>query len=525
MKTKFLYILSFVIASCSFVGCNDLDEELYSTYDKDNFYQNETQMEMATNGLYQVFTGNTWFVSLRYLSTSPYKYTRVAGSTLSDYCRYNFNYTDTYCEYMWTLFYRAINRANALLAAAPDCVFTDEEVESGAAEEAINRCMGEAKFFRGWCYFNLAVYYGRVPLQIEETTSIDGCNLPRCNDIRDVYEVVIADLESAIELLPLENPTTGRVSRAAAIAMLGKVYLQMAGMPLQDADAYQKCIDTVSELGDSIVAGDGAFGAALLDDVVEVFSVYNKCNDEMLFTIPAGGEGDCLNGISTAFAPTGQPGTFLTVDGDTIIAYTDSPTVHSISFSEDLYNLYNVEDVRRNKLWAYEYWCTKYGDVSYSSNAVYKARGISILKYKDPDMTVNLAGTTDIPVLRSVEVLLMLAEANNELQKVGTAVDYLNVVRARSSAPEYVLGTDYYGPDDLRTLIHRERDLELVGEFGEIFDIRRQGAVQDHMEDHRDPYAQAEDVSYSMKYELSPIPYEEISRNSAISSSDQNSGW
>ena len=101
-------------------------------------------------------------------------------------------------------------------------------------EATRNRILGEASFLRGFYYFQLARYYGGVPL-ITETTNLNEFRNIR-STLAETYERVISDFKTAEEYLPEINDP-GRTTKFAAKSYLAKAYLQMSGEPLNDPSA------------------------------------------------------------------------------------------------------------------------------------------------------------------------------------------------------------------------------------------------------------------------------------------------
>jgi hypothetical protein len=119
-----------------------------------------------------------------------------------------------------------------------------------------NRLIGEAKFIRGLCYFYLYNIWGGVII-LDKPTPVTQTYLPR-NTIEEVKQLVVNDFKDAIELLPVSYPSSelGRVTKGAAIAMLGKYYLYNQQWP-EAAEQFGKLLaapytyDLVANFGDS----------------------------------------------------------------------------------------------------------------------------------------------------------------------------------------------------------------------------------------------------------------------------------
>ena len=145
-------------------------------------------------------------------------------------------------------------------------------------------------------------------------------------------------------------------------------------------------------------------------------------------------------------------------------------------------------------------------------------------KYRDgPPGTAasNVRHANDIPVLRYADVLLMYAEAENELNGASSKVyNAINLVRKRAKA-RVLSGSET--TEEIRELVYIERLKELSGELHEYFDIQRLERLEDHVTNSFE--AQLAGVQFDPKQYLYPIPQDEIDVNLGIDPEDQNPGY
>src|SRR5436853_4530494 len=214
-------------------GCNDnkfLTEVPYDFVGPQNFYRNATDALAAVNGVYASFintSGDNYygrnFVMLVEYPTEMVTSLLSATNERSLVDNYTFTPSQSYIYSTWQSAYAAINRANAVIAHVPK-IDMDQTLRS--------RIVGEAQFLRATNYFNLVRLFGGVPLELEETTSLDSLQKPRATAAA-VYDQIIKDLTDAIAVLPSKKTYTGsdigRASKGAAKTLLAKVYLQRAG--------------------------------------------------------------------------------------------------------------------------------------------------------------------------------------------------------------------------------------------------------------------------------------------------------
>jgi len=166
---------------------------------------------------------------------------------------------------VWTNAYISINRANTVLKYVYDT--------SKIRPSIVRRVRGEACFLRAFNYFRLVQLYGDVPLVLTPS-EIGVSNLsPSRTPVRVVYDSIISDLKFAEQ--NLENyydynnaKNAGRATAPAAKALLGKVYLTMAGYPVNDASMYQKAADKLNE----IIVNKGSYNLDLNTTYSSIFS-------------------------------------------------------------------------------------------------------------------------------------------------------------------------------------------------------------------------------------------------------------
>jgi hypothetical protein len=148
----------------------------------------------------------------------------------------------------WKQWYEVIYNANVALTKIPEAEFVNETFR--------DQLLGEARFLRGWAYFELIRLFGNVPLVDAPLSPTEVNNLP-LSPARDIYDrIIIPDLTEAVTKLPykkdLKNDvgtsieSSGRADKLAAQAMLARVYMTMAGFPLNDASTKALAKTTLS---------------------------------------------------------------------------------------------------------------------------------------------------------------------------------------------------------------------------------------------------------------------------------------
>lgn len=523
-KTATLLAL-LAVASCK----NNLEESPYSSLSKEVVFKDEDGLNQATIGVYQAWTTTDFNdISNRFVLTeSGHRYATagILGSGADPYYRFGHTPVAGAFESVWARFYKIIYRANTVIANAKLAV-------PGEEEEA-DPYIAEARFLRAYAYFNLVRLFGGVPLILNEIKSLDDRDLifaPRATDIA-VYEAIIADLTFAETNLPDSRggAELGRVSAGTVKAMLGKVYLTMAGKPLNRTENYQKAIEKLSELVGA--ENEEKYDMELLPDFTDVFALSNERNREIVlsfgyFVNPSNPNGNIL---PFNLFPSGL------VNGD-------EQTNYGLTY--DFYTLFEKTDVRRDFTLVSRYKFTggaragaEPGDsIIYNptiSNYIIKRTKASFghddFKYgiaygklarePRPSGAAVQGYSADLIEMRFPDVLLSLAEAYVETGKTADALPLLNRVRARAKATPVKAGS----AADLRAAIRRERRLELTGEFNTVFDIRRWGTLKEEIAAMSDDQIVDNVVTpYSPRLEIYPIPQSQIDANPNLK---QNEGW
>ncbi|MGB3798855.1 MAG: RagB/SusD family nutrient uptake outer membrane protein [Lewinella sp.] len=494
------YIILLMIGA-GFTACESLDEVPFSSLAVENLYQAEEDVDAALLGVYSSLNNENndlWY----FLSTSgpgESVVVRLKGDgNQGQLSSLTYNPTTAHGLW-WANFYRLINRANTVIASVN---------QAGLSMEVEEAKIAEARYLRAFAYFHLVKWFGGVPLQLDMTTdfSDEAVKKPRAT-IQEVYDVIVEDLMYAETRLPdtWMGADRGRATGMAATALLGKVYLNMGGLPLQQTDKFPLAVNQFQA-----VVNSGQY--ALEENFADIFDINNEFNSELVFIRPNVrelGAGTVL----TFFA--GAPNTpFANRNGQ-----------YQFGFTEDFYNSFDTTDMRRDVTLQYSYTDANGRPVTYNSpdnpqlpfGGYNGDKGIAFGKLKDPLNDVNaFSHTNDIIYMRYADVLLMLAEALNETGQSAEALTYLNMVRQRAGLND-ITTTD---EGELREIIKQERKWELAGEYQEFPDLQRWGDIEESLANNRD--AQIFGTVYDPRIELLPIPQSQIDVNENL---EQNPGY
>jgi hypothetical protein len=448
---KRLFLLLSVACGLALGSCQkDLDQAPISNGSVPVFYATATDFSQATTAIYSALRGypdRTLYMS-EIRSDNFY-----AASTqgVRDWDGIN-NFTTTlsinpYIADTWASDYSAIFRANTLL---------DQLAANGAvAGTALRtRYEGEAKFIRAMMYFDLVRYFGKVPLIDHALIPQEVGQIPR-TDVAKVYDLIIADLQTAINTLPATYSTAdvGRATKGAAQGLLALVYLTRSGPtygisgPGLGLNEYDKA----NALLDQIIASKTY---SLQTTYPRVFAFNNENNLEVVFDIQYisnGTLGGSYNG--TLVTPAYFPFLGLTFGGN---------GVENKQVSIDVINSYAAGDTRL----AFNVLPTfTYQNILYNSPLLKKYMDVTAKGVSYSDWGLNFI------VMRYADILTMKAECI--LHGVGgSATDALALVNPlRTRAGLTALATL-----DLPTLL-AERRREFLGEGLRWHDLVREGTV------------------------------------------------
>lgn len=414
-----------------------------------------------------------------------------------------------------------------------------------------NRIHGEAYFIRALSYFNLVRLFGKVSLITEPVTSYENAHVPR-TDVDRVYKQILFDLQKAWELLPEKaDRAEGYPYKYAAKALRAKVYLTLAGND-ENSEYWQLCYDDALD-----VMKNG--GYKLVTPYTNLFGSPNKNNEESIFEIQFSATASEGRMTETTFPVGHELMDKIPTQGKS----WGKTRPNQIAFDQ-----FDEKDPRREASFVYEKYVNIYQKgknrnvwlypspaSNADKNSVFKkgdSEYAAWKKYYDPMMTA-LSTNANFVYMRYADVLLMLAEAANELpEHQSEAHIYLNMVLDRAadangngmrdeseSVPAAI--EESVSKEELREIIFRERLKEFTGECDEWYTVRRRGEsyLKKIMQEHNDKIDQifpdGKLRTFVYKYNITddnvkknmllPFPQDEITRNENISQEEQNFGY
>jgi hypothetical protein len=463
-------------------ACGDLlTESPRSQIAADDFFKTAADASAAIAAAYRplsdfgLFAGN-----IQWAANAASDHGRVGpeeeNATIIALTQLQWDSRNGYVTGPWASFYSIITRANLILERVPDIPMS---------ETLRNRILGEAKFLRALSYFYLVRFYGDVPLV---TTTAEQLTPGPRTPQEQVLTQLIQDAQDAEGALPptWEAGDRGRATQGAAQALLADVYLWRKEWE-QAASYAKKVIDS------------GTF--ALEPNYISAFLPGSQNRREEVFAAQA----------------------------------SDATGAAQISIAAWTYP--RAMNPNANGGWGtyvpLQWFLDSYLQGDYRKDASYFTTGMApggsevtfaphIHKYRPS--TRPGPQNVNWPIYRYAEVLLIHAEALNEMGRSAEAVTFVNQIRARArngtggesrTQPADLAGLSQ---DALRDAIFQEREWELAFEGKRWFDLVRRGWEFFHAALTRDPTAT--DVQQTDM--LWPVPQAQIDLNPQLT---QNPGY
>jgi len=506
---KIVLITAMIGVFLSFSSCNEeeLNLDNPNALTTDQFWVTPNDAELGVNSIYAMFyKDGLWsrWLYFRLDLTSDEGFSQSPWVELADWTRFNYiNYNFWEGNAVtWRDSYKAIFRANQVLAYVPDIEFSDSNRKQ--------QILAEAKFLRALHYYYAGLLWENIPLVLEPSTPSD---LPQQVSQEEVFAQVEQDLNEAFADLPLQwdAQNSGRPTKGAVKAMLAKVYMQ------------QRRWEEAKTALDFLVIGEGA-NYGLVDNYKDNFSDLNENNAESVFEIQFGDQrrGGTDEGPNAAvsstraqfFAPRGigwsdGQARFWLVDAfkqeSTLDGEIDPRLQHSL-FYPSLFEDFGDKTYGRDWEWGEdEAWFRKGArDYKRDNEDYYSEVNWRMIRYAD--------------------ILLRYAEVLNELGMTADAYQYVDMVRARANMaplaeayPEIGNNADAF-LDRLKT----ERVLELSGESVRWEDLKRWGDLesQESVDEiaQRDPDFNNFEVGKNIRL---PIPQVEVENNPNLEQNPQ----
>lgn len=447
-------ILIAMLVCLNICGYSDfLEEDPKGKLTTDNFYNSESDARQAINGVYRRLS-DSWVTGYNIKQIPNDLLKRASWDEASGLSNFTYGSENTYIAGMWQNHYAVIKDCNSVIDNVT------------ANKEKINnweRYVGQAHGIRAFLYFDLVRWFGDVPLVLTDTKSLDGLEVTRTPQ-KEVFRQIIEDFEYCISHTMDKGDTSkgyqyGRLTKDACHGFLAKVYLWLGSVAQRDgkeilgnaADNFEKSLEHSS----AVIQG-GRY--KLVDYYPDVFNAKtrDKAPDEVLW---------CVQGLTGDDTGT-WTGMMFGIRGNQNLGGSwdniSSSDYHRMMYepSDSIRRLWNcprmtIQD--DGTLWGWDYkmyWDTrgdqKLSEATENNNWLQWSIG-KFRRYPlaDPSSYNYTNFGMDEPLLRYADVLLMYAEAYNEVNhapgdyrpssgmdmsgiSIQSAYDAVNLVRKRS---------------------------------------------------------------------------------------------
>ena len=460
---------------------------------------------------------------------------------------------------LWYRLYCAVSRCNRAL------VSLQQNGESKLGAELTKQREAEVRFLRAHFYFKLLSMYRQIPW-IDEKVYEDKTTESTSNTqftYEELWQKVIADFQTAYDVLPAKQKDGGRVNKIAAAGYLAKCYLTIAwgdgyeatnGVDHINEEYMQKVVDYTDVVKNSDYGYMEDFGDIFLPDYKNskesVFAVQASDYSEDHTTFGRGNWSNVLNGCWGMWSCGWD---FHKPSQDLVNAFK---TKNGLPEFDD-YNKtcdYPVNGKPNSQKWDPRLFHTVgMPTFPYKYESEYK---MTTANSRTPNVYGYYTSLKEVPqrskgetfngswqafamndyVLRYSDIMLMRAEALIELDRLAEARTIINAIRlrAKNSVNKHIeyakdqcdiaLYPESYFQDKetARKCLRWERRLEMAMENGRFFDLRRWGIASETLNkyfesEQKDQYGEQTYAQYLKdakftpgKNEFYPVPYNQL---------------
>jgi starch-binding outer membrane protein, SusD/RagB family len=523
MKNKYiLFSLALVL------GCADRLQEDFVNPNANVpgvFFKTEADAVASVNAAYNVLITDGFFNRMGAVMSDARSDELIGRSpwdVLSTVGNFALPPTNGAVGFIWEAGYILINRANQTIEGVGPM-----DIDQGLKD----RVLGQAYFLRAFAHYHLITFYKDIPV-ITHTPVTDADRNPFTSLQAEVWVQIKADLAEAKALLPLtytgvtgiDKDQNQRVTKGAAMALLGKAHLYTQEWALAEAE-----FDAVIALNKYSLATDFA------DNFTENPSI-EQSNPESIFQV------EFTNDLSPELNWGGVPN----ANWRQFSAIAPTYGAQGFGFydffpSQWLYDEMKLETTVDDEtdprllatLLSYEPtdgYTSAYGKdwlTSAPVGAGYLATDIFIKKFTRADQitgseTSVLNSGINYPVIRYADVLLMNAEAKNELNKRAEAAALVQQVRDRANLPDREAEFAAFTITQFRDQIAHERIMEFAIESSRINDIIRWGYFDNPTKVAEMKLHDPEFNNWVAGKEYLAIPQSELDRNPNLSPNSAN---
>ena len=512
-------------ALLSLGSCDFLDKEPTSAT-SDTYLKTETEATSFLKGIYAIITQQSYYGGNYFYLVGGDDLEHYGGSGRAPLnggliCN-NATSSDSYVTSFWYTLYAGVNRANILLSQIEDI--------KDMKPANLKRYTAEARFLRAFYYFNLVECWGDVPFYTEPV--LDVKNLQRAVTPRaTIYDFICKEMEESAEDLPTAsslNYEPGRVSKSAAWGILARVYMFRAGefhrmKVAENKEETKKYFTEAGKFAKMVMTQGHDLAPNYWDYFIDQCADrYNTTANESIWEAEFAGDG------KGTLSTEGRVGNIIGIQAPDLSSKTDYVGSKDPGFgyaffwsTPKLYELYTSNNDIKRMNWSIapfrytqsekggpvdgrefekgklaevkkQYWdqSFQYGETDSkskigdrektSATSMYDRNcGKWRREYEADKKNKNLTAI-NFPILRYSDVLLMIAECENETHSQPTTEAYncINEVRKRAGISKLPQNLD---TEDFRQAVKDERAMELCFEMTRRFDLIRWGEYVQNM--------------------------------------------
>ncbi len=477
-KHIFYFALSILTLSFITISCGDdfVNREPVYSIDSENYFNSKEEYENALIAAYDILQSTYLNVLLGEIASDN---TLAGGESQTDVVGFQqiddmiHTSVNSDLKNIWDWMFAGVQRTNYIL-----------EFKEKTAFEGKNQLIAEARFLRAYYHFELVKWFGGIPLKGDARFKLgDEKIIPRATK-EEVYTSIEADLIFASQNLSQTPSQIGRVTKGAALALLGKAYLFQEKYT-QAATTFETLITTTPY--------------TLVTDYNSIFEETGENGTESVFEV----QYTDLEGAGFTCLQCSEGNVAVGFSG--VRNYNGTLFTSGFSFNvptKAVFDAFEIGDRRRDvAILDIEAWALSTGASFGKGNehtGYFNRKYIPRKRRTDAEGDLNLTNPNNYRAIRYADVLLMAAEAYNrggiDDNKART---YLNQVRRRAFGD---INHDISASGAALTdFILAERRTELVGEGHRFFDLVRTNRA-----------AASIPAFTTGKNELFPIPIEEI---------------
>jgi hypothetical protein len=480
MINRMKKLLLSILCATALFSCRKLDQPITTDYTDAAYWRTADDALAALTSCYENLSDDTYYFGDEALSDNAYVngtgYMSVSRIAAGAFDPSNQRLTDE-----WKYRFTCIRKCNT--------VTNNIDRVTGLDSTLKRRILAEARFIRAYSYFQLVSWYGDVPFYTNLISIEEARNISRTSKAT-ILDFIQSELTGIRADLPInlytggngryEEKDKGRITRGAAIALSARVHMFKG--------EWQGAINDCEQLIGNTTNGT----YALQSSYSNVFSPSNEFNSEVIFDIQYGG--GRTYGAQRNFLPqtVALLRSTLVPTQDLVDDYImlNGRGIREAASGYNENDPYTNRDPRLNATILHDgstitdfegktqTILTKPGSTP-STNTVSdqgaSPTGYYFHKYYDRSAT-NYNSGLNLIVIRYADVLLMYAEAKNELNQLDAGVwnQTIRALRARAGFTDAgALEFPAAGQDVLSTIVRRERRAELAFEGVRALDIRR----------------------------------------------------